>query len=166
MELPEIPDFPQAGLVPGDAPFADLASDRREEARLTDLAAQYGPRLLVREVWSRILPGCGVLISSALSGGTFAQRVEEAARAFPRRCWLLLEPMSMEFPLPCPTGVGNDITIINYGKYFYSDSLCCQYTHFTRNQQGYLVLWDTEDSLRQKMELAKAAGFQGFVFPA
>ena len=165
MEFPEIADFPRAGLTPGDGPFAVLARERDQEARLLALAEQYGPRLLVSEVWSRVLPRCGVLISSAISGGTFSQRVEEAARAYPRRCWLLLEPLSMEFPLPCPTGVGKEIPITNDGKSFYSEALCCQYTHFVQNQQGRMVLWDTADTLGRKLELARAAGFLGYVWP-
>lgn len=163
MELPEIPDFPRAGFTPGEGPFAILTKAREEESRLTALAERYGPQLLVPEVWSKLLPGCGVLISSALSGGTFSQRTTEAARAYPRRCWLLVEPMSMEFPLPCLNGEGSEVTITNYGIQFYSDALCCQYTHFLQNQQGRIVLWDTEASLRRKMELAKDAGFLGYV---
>jgi len=169
MEFPTLLDFPQADLYPpirDDMPFADLSTDRADEARLLALAAQYGPRLLVPEVWSRVLPRCGVLISSAISGGTFLQRLEDAASTYPRRCWLLLDPISMEFSLPCPTGSGNRITIIDYRKQFFSDTLCCQYTHFVRNQQGVMVLWDTEETMRRKMELAKAAGFLGFVCPA
>ena len=169
MELPEIADFPRVELYPPvreDAAFADLSADRADEARLLALAAQYGPRLLVREVWCRVLPRCGILISSALCGGTFVQRVEEAARAYPHRCWLLVEPMAEEFPLPCPSGSGNRITIIDYDKPFCSDALCCQYTHFLRDQQGVMVLWDTEATICRKMELAKAAGFLGYVSPA
>ena len=166
MELPEIDDFPRAGLTPGSGPFAVLTRDRSQEARLLALAERYGPQLLVLEVWSQVLPRCGVLISSAISGGTFSQRVEEAARAYPRRCWLLAEPIAEEFPLPCPSGSGSQITIIDYDKLFRSDALCCQYTHFLRDQQGIMVLWDTKETMRRKMELAKAAGFLGYVSPA
>ena len=160
------PDFPRAEVYPpakADTPFTVLTEDRQNQALLLDLAGQHGPRLLVREAWSKILPRCGILISSALSGGSFAQRVTEAADTYPRRCWLLIEPIAMEFPLPCLTGFGNDITITNYGKQFFSESLCCQYTHFIRNQQGFMVLWDTEETLRRKTALAKAAGFLGYV---
>ena len=165
MEFPEIADFPRAGSTPGDSPFAVLTEDRADEVRLLELAERYGPRLLVPEVWSQVLPRCGVLISSALCGGTFVQRVEEAAQAYPRRCWLLVEPMAEEFPLPCPSSIGNKLATVNYDNQFYSDLLCCQYTHFIRNQQGFLVLWDTEQTLRRKLELAKAAGFLGYVHP-
>ena len=50
MELPEIDDFPRAGLMPGTGPFAVLTRDRSQEARLLALAERYGPQLLVQEV--------------------------------------------------------------------------------------------------------------------
>lgn len=163
-------DFPQAPAyaltdLPGrpDGPFAVLTEDRQDENRLLALAEQFGPRLLIPEVWSQVLPQTGVLVSSALSGGTMAQRLAEAAESYPHRCWLLLEPMAMEFPLPCPTGNGVQMTTIDCDKQFYSEALCCQYAHFVRNQQGFVVLWDTEKTLQQKKELAKEAGFLGYV---
>ena len=171
MEFPVLADFPRATVLPlhgvqdPGGPFAVLTEDRADGPRLLELAERCGPRLLVPEVWSRILPRCGVLVSSAISGGTIGERFQEAAAAYPRRCWLLMEPMAMEFPLPCPTGTGNQITITNYDKHFFSEGLCCEYTHFIRNQQGFLVLWDTAQTLYRKMELAKAAGFLGVVSP-
>ena len=161
-----IPDFPRIDLFSPrneDAYFAILTEDRREAPNLFALAQQHGPRMLVPEVWSKVLPRCGVLISSALSGGSFSCRLEEAARNYPRRCWLLVEPMAMEFPLPFSSETGTRITVTDYGNSFYSNSLCCQYTHFIRDQQGFVALWDTEHTIRQKLELAKAAGFLGYV---
>ena len=166
MVLPNISDFPEVPVCSPertDGPFAVLTEDRREETRLTELAERYGPRLLVPEVWSKLLPRCGVLISSAVSGGTFRHRVETAAQIYPRRCWLLIDPMAVQFPFPFSDGNGDKVTITNYCNSFYSDHLCCQYTHFTQNQQGQLFLWDTEQTIKNKMELAKSAGFLGFV---
>ena len=96
---------------------------------------------------------------------TLAERVAEAAECYPRRCWLLLEPMAMEFSLPCPTGTGTPVPRPTEGNSFFSEALCCQYAHFVRNQQGFMLLWDTEHSLRQKMRLAKQAGFLGYAVP-
>ena len=172
MVLQATADFPRAAVC-SPAAFPDhfegaaavLTQDRREEQLLLTLAERFGPRLLVPEVWSQLLPRAGVLISSALSGGTFAQRVADAAECYPRRCWLLLEPMAMEFSLPCPTGTGTPVPRPTEGNSFFSEALCCQYSHFVRNQQGFMLLWDTEHSLRQKMALAKQAGFLGYAVP-
>ena len=72
MVFPLISDFSHAPVwvPPADipeGPFAVLTQERSQEDRLTALAVNYGPRLLVPEVWSRLLPQAGVLISSAIS---------------------------------------------------------------------------------------------------
>ena len=169
MVFPQISDFPRIPLGslsdPGTdrKPLALLTEDRADETTLTELARDLGPRLLVPEVWRTLLPQAGILISSSISGGTLRDRFREAAAAHPRRCWLLLEPMAMEFPLPCPSGLGKEITITNYRQQFYSEDLGCMYSHFIRHGRGFMVLWDTEHTLLKKMELAKYCGFQGYV---
>lgn len=174
MVFSPIPDFPQAPVLsPAQAarlprsggPAALLVRDRASEDAVTALAARLGPRLLLPEAWSRLLPQTGVLISSAISGGTLQERFQDAARAYPHRCWLLLEPMSMEFPLPCPSGVGTPADVPAGDRFFFSDALCCYYSHFIRENQGIMVLWDTEETLRTKLELARACGFSGWAAP-
>ena len=103
MVLPSIPNFPQIPCctlqtVPAnpEGPVAVLETGREKEAELRLLAERLGPRLVVPEVWRELLPHAGLLISSAISGGTMKQRFEEAVRAAPRRCWLLIEPLRME----------------------------------------------------------------------
>lgn len=173
MVLQPIANFPQ---IPCSAlssfpaapaqPTAVLTTDRRDEAALMNLAVKHGPKLVVPEVWRELLPQSGILISSALSGGTFRQRMEEAARISPKRCFLLLEPMQQQFSLPCSDGQGHQTTIMNYDHTFFSDALCCQYAHFSRHSQGIMVLWDTEESLQRKLELARQAGFLGYAWSA
>ena len=111
MVLPFFENFPQIPCVPMEAfpaqishPAAVLTVDRSNETALSRLAAMHGPKLVVPEVWRDLLPNCGILISSALSGGSFRQRLEDAVRSAPKRCWLLLDPMQEEFRLPCPDG--------------------------------------------------------------
>ena len=115
------------------------------------------------------LPQCGVLISSSLSGGTAMQRFSEAAEAAPGRCWLLLEWLSMEFPLPCPSGDGQALgkealhARLQDRQSFFDSGLCCAYTHWLEDGRGRMVLYDTADTLTQKVHLARQAGFQGVV---
>jgi len=168
MVFPATSLFPQIPICsidnpPGHGPFAVLTKSRSDEPVLIELAQQFGSNLVVPEIWRNILPQAGVLISSAISGGTMNERVQEAAAANPRRCWLMLEPMATEFPLPCPDGIGKEITITDYGNSFYSEALCCMYTHFATEQRAGFIVWDTEQTLLRKMELAKNAGFLGFV---
>ncbi len=171
MNLQPIPDFP--ALQTADAahfpahpeyPTAVLTCDYSDFPMLRQLADRHGSMLVVREVWRELLPQAGLLISSAISGGTIEQRFAEAVHAAPNRCWLLQEPIRMEFSLPCPSGIGNEITIIDYGQVFQSHALGCCYTHFIRDQRGFVRLWDTEDTLRKKAELAHAAGFCGCLY--
>jgi len=168
MVFPQISDFPRASIgssADDGLPFALLTRDRTDEAALIRQAERWGSRLLVPEVWRQILPQAGILISSSISGGTLRDRFLEAAAACPRRCWLLLEPLAMEFPLPCMSGIGKEITITNYRQQFYSEDLQCMYTHFIRDGQGFMVLWDTAETLLKKLELARDCGFQGYVCP-
>lgn len=163
-DFPQLPTFtPETDLSQLQTPIAVLTWDQNDEAFMLQLGQRLGSRLVVPEVWRNILPQAGLLISSAISGGTLQERFEEAARLSPRRCWLLLEPLQMEFPLPCPTGVGYSADIPEASPVFFSQPLCCQYTHFIRSGTGFMLLWDTEETLHQKMSLAKACGFLGYV---
>lgn len=136
---------------------------------LTQLAAILGPRLLVPEKLAQALPQCGVLIPSSISGGEFRQRLLEAAERYPRRCWLLLEQLCMEFPLPCPSGNGTELppkqleALLLAHPSFYDPGLCCRYCHYSRDGSYFMTLFDTADTSMQKAALAKEAGFSGAV---
>lgn len=147
---------------------AALWEDPAQAGRLEALEAALGPRLLVSEVWRDLLPRAGILIPAALSGGTLAQRLEEAVQAAPGRCWLHLRPMAMRFPLPCPTGCGAPLpeaalaAQLGDKTTFFSPELCCRYAYDLKNGPG-IILYDTEETLAQKLEMARDAGFMGAV---
>lgn len=141
--------LPQEGIC------AVLAEDRRAEALLRELYEKTGHRLVLREVWKELFPDAPILISSALSGGYLEDRFRQAA--FERSCYLLIEPMCVRYPLPFGNAQGVSVSgIAETG--FFSKSLCCRYAH----APSYVLLWDTEDTIMQKMQLAKEAGFLGF----
>ena len=167
-----IDQFPQASVytlqeafssAQWDKPAAVLTTDRNDEPLLERLAAALGSNLLLPEVWCEIFPQTGCLISSSLSGGTLQHRFSEAVLAYPHRCWLLLESMSAVFPLPCLSGAGQDAHDFDRSPGFYSEALCCMYSHFLQDNVGYMALWDTEQTLRHKISLAQEIGFCGFV---
>ena len=163
MVLTPISDFPQAKPYPPDrlpdsGPCAVLTLDRNDELLLNRLAVEMQQDLIVQEVWKELLPEASLLISSAISGGDIRQRFHEAAAERP--CWLLVEPVLTQFPLPCCNGVGTSVVQIPNGPCFYSESLLCYYTH----SPGFMTLWDTEETLQQKMLCAKDAGFLGYVY--
>lgn len=136
---------------------------------LTQLASILGPRLLVPETLAQALPQCGVRIPSSISGGEFRQRLTEAAARYPRRCWLLMEELCMEFPLPCLSGNGTELSpeqleaLLLTHPSFYDPGLCCRYCHYSKDGRYFMTLFDTLDTSMQKAELAKDAGFQGAI---
>lgn len=143
-------------------PAAVITEDPAEESTLALLAAHMGSNLALPEFWGMHFPRCGVLISSAISGGNFAERLHEAAACYEGRCWLLVEPIRMRFPLPCPTGVGTPLDASPDLSGFFSRDLCCQYAHFCADHEGYFLLWDTEETIARKLLLAHEAGFLGY----
>lgn len=135
-------------------------TDPTVEVPLLALAQALGENLLVPERWQYILPQSGLLISSAISGGDLKHRFQEAAVAHPGRCWLLLEPMSMVFSLPCLDGQGQTVEKPETDGFF-AESLGCRYVH-TPEQ---VILFDTEETMEQKRQWAMAAGFTGWISP-
>lgn len=140
--------------LPEEGPGAVLSENRNDEARLRQLDSRFA----VREVWKELLPDASVLISSAICGGDIRTRFEEAAKE--RRCCLLLEPIRMKFPLPCLDGHGEPVSELPDGPHFYSDTLCCYYAH----TETAMTLWDTEETIEKKIQLAKDAGFYGVTY--
>lgn len=166
MVLAPQPEFLQIPIVPVEklvsATAAVLTTNSDDESTLALVAQHLTGKLVLPEYWSHRFPQCGVLISSCICGGDLSRRFQEASEAYPRRCWLLLEPVCMEFSLPCPTGIGQPI--LHPGKIdgIYSPSLYCRYAHYVRDGQGFFMLWDTEETLAQKLLLARQWGFLGY----
>ncbi len=140
--------------------------DRQAEASLYQLSQQLGKRLLVPEVWQQLLPDAGILISSQVSGGTLAQRLEEAQSNLPGRCWLRLEPFAQCLPLPCPSGCGKEVSAdslnnsLSAKTVFYSSDLCCSYLYDFPNG---VILFRRKEEAEKLSELARQAGFCGTV---
>lgn len=141
--------------LPADGIRAVLTKDRQDEAALCALSAAMGERLCVQEVWKELLPQTTLLISSAICGGDIRTRFSQAAAE--RSCCLLLEPIRTRFSLPCPSGQGEPFSELPPKPHFYSEALCCYYAH----KPPQLFLWDTEETLENKISLAGEAGFCG-----
>ena len=95
------------------ADFEGPVSDARTAflCRLGEVLARNRRQLLVPEPYGRLAPTARVLISTALSGGTLRQRLEEAAAVYGGdRLALDLQRLRMDFPLPCPSGEGRPLT--------------------------------------------------------
>jgi len=117
----------------------------------------YGSSLLVPEHWHSVLPQAELLISSSISGGDLRNRFQSLAAA--HSCWLVPERLCRAFPLPCPDGQGTPLPEPPQAEGFYSPSLGCRYLHWP----DHVILFDTEQTLEQKILLAKECGFRGVV---
>lgn len=155
--------------VPEGCFLAATIMQREAEDDLSALDSSLGPRLLVPEVWRDILPRAGILIGSSISGGTLRERLEDAEKDAPGRCWLFLEHLRMRFPLPCPSGVGDTISeeelnaLLSAGPSFYTPELCCRYCY---DLPEAMVLYDTGETWQEKINTARSAGFIGAVIPS
>ena len=154
--LPVIP-VRTLDALPREDDAAVLTLERGDEAKLLEYSSIMHEHLVVHEVWKEILPESSLLISSAICGGNIRDRFREAAKV--RRCILLIEPVNHRFPLPCSDGCGEPLSRLLPLPCFYSDALCCYYAH----TKTAFMLWDTEETLEKKIQLAKDAGFDGIV---
>lgn len=120
-------------------------------------------RTLVPERLAEQFPENPVYISAQLSGGTLRARLEEALARYADRLWLLAEPLSMCFSLPCPSGIGTALSPEEAARvaqepFCLSQAFCCEYAP-VRMEKGYtLCLCDTPRSVREKLRLAEECG--------
>lgn len=154
--------------IPEDTYLVAEIMEQTAQRQLLALEEKLGGRLLVPEVWQNVLQKAGILIPSSLSGGTLTDRLTEAYRAVPGRCWLYLEPLRMRFPLPCPSGAGTTLPRDTLDRLtadkpsFYTPELCCRYCY---DLPDGIVLYDTEDTWQDKLHLAQSIGLSGAVMP-
>lgn len=144
-------------------------------ARLDEQFARRGWTLLVPEGYAAAAPHARVMISSALSGGSLQQRLEEAlARFGESRTTLALEKRIEDFPLPSPTGSGSPLSEGELEELkrrlspsiFFSRELCARYfTYMSRESGAHFVLFDDGDTLRHKAETARRLSIHTFLLP-
>lgn len=137
--------------------------------------AQRGLALYVPEPFGHCVSHSRVILSSALSGGSLTQRLEEAAERFGRdRVALSLERSAEDFSLPSPTGSGTPLTRQQLRQQmdalrpsvFFSRELCARYyTYMSRDTGAHFVLFDDGDTMLRKVEVARRAGVSVFLAP-
>lgn len=143
--------------------------------RLDELFHQRGLSLYVPEAYGPCTTYAGVMVSSALSGGSLSVRLEEVCQRFGRdRVVLALSRVAEDFLLPSPTGSGvplsqrelADLTARLHPAVFFSHELCARYfTYMSRDSGAHFVLFDDGDTLARKLELARRAGITTFLAP-
>lgn len=137
-------------------------------ALLDDLTARRGLALYVPERFGSHTHKARVMISSALSGGSLKERLEESVDRFgaPERVALLLEPVREQFLLPSPTGAGRALSEDELAAcirqrapaVFFSEELCARYFTYASGSGACFVLYDDADTVGKKLSLAKRLG--------
>ena len=106
-----------------------------------------------------------VLVGTAVSGGSLRGLLEEAVNHFgAERIALWIEKTLMDFPLPCPCGVGKRLTREELQslqrrfnpRVFFSKPLCAKYFTYTNGEVMHFVLFDDGETIQKKLELADA----------
>ena len=109
------------------------------------------------------------LICTAISGGNFVQRLQEAAAGRDRAGGLALDVqrLRMDFTLPAQSGEGRplsgrelqDLLDRESPSVFFSQDLCARYFTYARDGETHFVLFDDADTLSQKLRTGENMGF-------
>lgn len=157
---------------------ADLSPPVTEDKRrfLSLLARELSTspyRLFVPEEYGNISPGTVVIICTAMSGGLFKARLEEAITRFGRdRLALDLQRLIMDFTIPAPTGNGTPMNSAQLKSLmsllrpavFFSHELCAKYFTCRRQERHHLILFDDVSTLMEKIRIGKELGISRFLF--
>lgn len=136
--------------------------------RLGSLLSRRSWPLYVTEEYAGSSDQARVIIPSALSGGSLAQRLSEAVERYgAERVALGVQRAAEDFTLPAPSGSGVPLTREELSRriqsrgaaVFFSDELCAHYfTYMSRQNGAHFVLFDNAGSIRKKLQIARSLG--------
>lgn len=115
----------------------------------------------------------GVLVCSAVSGGTLRSCLNEAVRHYGAEwCMLDCQRLMMDFSLPCPSGLGTPLTREALhtlhsrcgSATFFSSELGARYFTYRARGETHLVLYDDAQTLRAKLRLGEELGIRRALF--
>ena len=154
-----------AGVVADfeDAPREDL---RAFLSCLDDRMARTDRILYVPASYIAAAPGAVMLLCTAVSGGSFEERLREAAeaRGGGDRIALDVQRLRMDFRLPAPTGEGVPLDAASFARLsegrtpFFSPDLCARYFTYMEEGEAHFVLFDDADTLGRKLRLGERYG--------
>lgn len=96
------------------------------------------------------------LLDGFLSGGSFCTYVTDAVRESPLPVCLCLRAAAYGFTLPCKDGQGTLLRETVSGGQF-SESFC-EFFLWSDGQPYDAILYDNDESIRKKLEIAEACG--------
>lgn len=118
--------------------------------------------------------GAGVVIPTAISGGSLRERAEAALARFGRdRLAVWIDRVAEDFPLPSLTGRGRALGREELarlreekgGSVFFSPELCAHYFTYMAGEEGHFVLFDDTASLKKKLLTARELGITTLFLP-
>ena len=138
-------------------------------SQLDEMLARKGLTLHVPEQYGHCIQKGRVLISSALSGGSLAQRLKDSTERFggPEHITLAIRRVAEDFFLPSPTGSGRPMSREELSRdldtrtpsVFFSNELCARYyTYMSRENGAHFILFDDALSIRKKLQVAQSLG--------
>lgn len=134
---------------------------------LDEVLHRHHRRLTVGEEYAPHTTYAALLINTALSGGTLAERLTQAVAQYgAQRLVLDLQRLAMDFPLPCPSGEGTTLSPdalrqLRQGRsVFFSEELCARYFTYRRGSATRFVLFDDADTLQRKISMGEKLGIK------
>ena len=141
--------------------------------KLTALCAQFAQKQMPYFVSPGLLgaaPGAKIVVSSALSGGSFEAMLSEySARFGADNLCLEIVRMCHDFTMPSysPSGVQlsgrqfNDIVRKANPTPYFSPEMQCKYFTYSLEGEAHFLLFDDPDTAAGKIDAAQRAGFYG-----
>lgn len=146
---------------------------RELAGELEDCLTGRGLKLYVPEEYGAYTRRAGVLVSTALCGGSLTLRLREAADRFgPERLTAALQRSGEDLTLPAPEGVGETLSpgeleerMRRTGSTaYFSPELCARYfTYRDGAGRTHFVLFDDGDTMARKLEVARREGIRCFL---
>ena len=147
---------------------------RQLAAALSRRLAETRRALFLPEAYASAAEQRIVLVNTAVSGGSFAQHIQESVSRYggPQKVALDIQRLRMEFQLPAKSGEGTPLTEEALSALrqevqpavFFSSDLCARYFTCTRQETPRFILFDDAGTLRQKLRLGQQLGLAAAFF--
>ena len=129
--------------------------------------SRQGGQLFLTEDYAGDSDWANIMVSTAISGGSLATRLREAANIYGKdRMCLDIERIRMDFCLPSRDGSGKTLSArelyalikSHHPQPYFSQELCAYYFTFKDEYGSHFVLYDDAGSIRKKLQLASRLG--------
>lgn len=117
------------------------------------------------------LPEPCAVTDCAVSGGTLEDYLNRAVRECGQKLCVRIYPVYMDFPLPCPGGIGQFLTQEAFTRRrntlqpHFSPALGTEYCTLRRADGPHVLLGDTRETLRWKLRLCQRLGVAYAITP-